>query len=276
MLWIIQRSMSALNPSAQAREKWTLIIGVCLAAGVAVGAAAAVINPLYLMALALVVPIAVWVLSDVKHALTAMLIVLAVMPRFASPVSIGFKPTFLDATLIAILLAWAAGLLGPRRLPLRRSVIAIPTALLISVAIATFIVGIPNGPLTTLVLRRFVELVLSLLMALVLVSILNSLPEQEYFIKVAMLMGGLSALIGIALYILPDDSAIRLLSALRIFDYPTGPEVLRFILDDPTQMQRATGLWIDPNAFGGYLLIAGALSLPQVFQGNQCCRARWC
>ena len=168
------------------------------------------------------------------------------MPRFASPVSIGFKPTFLDATLLAILLAWAVDLLGPRRLLLRRSVIAIPTALLICVAIATFIVGIPNGPLTTLVLRRFVELVLSLLMALVLVSILRDLPAQEYFVKVAMLMGGLSALIGIVLYIIPDDTAMRLLSSLRILNYPTGPEVLRYVLDDPSHLQRATGLWIDP------------------------------
>lgn len=257
--------MSALNPSTQAREKWPLIAGVCVAAGVAVGAAAALVNPIFLLALAVIAPVAVWVLSDVKHALTAMLIVLAVMPRFASPVSIGFKPTFLDATLIAILLAWAVGLLGPRRLPLRRSVIAIPTALLICVAIATFIVGIPNGPLTTLVVRRFAELVLSLLMAIVLVSILNDQPMQEFFVKVAMLMGGLSALIGITLYVIPDDTAIRLLSALRVFDYPTGPGVLRFVVDDPSQLQRATGTWIDPNAYGGYLLIAGALTLPQVF-----------
>lgn len=257
--------MSTLNPSTLAREKWPLILGVCVAAGVLVGAAASLINPIILLALAVIAPVAVWVLSDVKHALTAMLIVLAVMPRFASPVSIGFKPTFLDATLIAILLAWAAGLLGPRRLPLRNSVIAIPTVLLICVAIATFIVGIPNGPLTTLVVRRFAELVLSLLLALVLVSILRDLPMQEYFVKAAMLMGGLSALIGIVLYILPDDTTIRLLSALRVFDYPTGAEVLRFVVDDPSQLQRATGLWIDPNAYGGYLLITGALVLPQVF-----------
>jgi O-antigen ligase len=40
---------------------------------------------------------------------------------------------------------------------------------------------------------------------------------------------------------------------------------LRFVRDDPAELQRATGLWIDPNAFGGYLLITGALTFPQVF-----------
>ncbi len=260
--------MSTLNPSTQARERWPLVAGACIAAGVLVGAAAALINPLYLLALAAVAPVAVWALSDVKHALAAMLIVLAVMPRFASPVSIGFKPTFLDATLVAVLLAWAAGLLGPRRHPLRRSVITVPIVLLICVAIATFIVGLPNGALTTLVARRFAELVLSLLMALVLVSVLGELPMQEFFVRVAMLAGGLSALIGIVLYVIPDEMTMRLLSSLRIFDYPTGPGVLRYILDDPALMQRATGTWIDPNAFGGYLLVIGALILPQLFSGK--------
>ncbi len=257
--------MSTLNPSTKARERWPLVAGACIAAGVLVGAAAALINPLYLLALAALAPVAVWALSDVKHALAVMLIVLAVMPRFASPVSIGFKPTFLDATLVAVLLAWAAGLLGPRRHPLRRSVITAPVVLLICVAVATFIVGLPNGALTTLVARRFAELVLSLLMALVLVSVLGELPMQEFFVKIAMLAGGLSALIGIVLYVIPDETTMRLLSSLRIFDYPTGPGVLRYILDDPALMQRATGTWIDPNAYGGYLLVIGALTLPQLF-----------
>ena len=66
--------MSALNPSTQAREKWPLIIFACVVAGVVVGAAAALINPVILIALAIIAPVAVWVLSDVKHALTAMLI----------------------------------------------------------------------------------------------------------------------------------------------------------------------------------------------------------
>jgi O-antigen ligase len=58
---------------------------------------------------------------------------------------------------------------------------------------------------------------------------------------------------------------MRLLSALRPFGYPEGAGVLRYVLDDPAQLQRATGLWIDPNAFGGFLLVAGAITLPQAF-----------
>jgi len=103
------------------------------------------------------------------------------------------------------------------------------------------------------------------LMALVLIAILPDLAAQERFVMLVILIGGASAVIGVVLYVLPDDFVIRVLSALRPFGYPAGPEVLRFIRDDPALMQRATGLWIDPNAFGGYLLITGALTLPQIF-----------
>ena len=141
----------------------------------------------------------------------------------------------------------------------------LPVLLLAIVALATFIVGSPNGALTSLVIRRFGELVLSLLMILLLIRVLRDLPMQERFVRYTLLLAGLSALIGIALVVIPDETAIRLLSSLRVFDYPSGPGVLRFILDDPALSQRATGLWIDPNAFGGYLLLACALCLPQLF-----------
>ena len=79
--------------------------------------------------------------------------------------------------------------------------------------------------------------------------------------RALILFGALAALIGIALYMIPDDTAMRLLSALRPFGYPEGSGVLRYVLDDPANLQRATGLWIDPNAFGGFLLVPVAAAL---------------
>jgi polysaccharide biosynthesis protein PslJ len=213
-----------------------------------------------------IVPVALWLLGDVRRALVLLVAVVAVLPRFASPVSIGFKPTALDIALIGVLLAWVVRQFGrDRRFPLRRTAISIPIVLLVTVALATFIVGTPNGALTTLVLRRFSELVLSLLAVLALSSLLMLSAERERLVRAALLLGALSAAIGVALYVIPDELAIRVLSTLRPFDYPDGPGVLRFIRDDPALMQRATGLWIDPNAFGGYLLMTTALCLPQAF-----------
>jgi hypothetical protein len=246
-----------------------LLVGAAILFAIGLGAAAAFapFNALILVGLAVLAPVVAWFFGGVERALLLLVMVIALFPRFASPVSIGFKPTFLDAALIGALLTWALRQIGAsrERFPLTRNAIGVPLLLLVIVAIATFIFGIPNGALTTLVARRFVELVLSLLSTLVFAALFAQLPMRERIVRYVLVCGGSSALAGIALYVMPDDLAIRLLSALRPFDYPAGPGVLRFILDDPALSQRATGLWIDPNAFGGYLLMTAALCLPQVF-----------
>ncbi|MFC1465619.1 MAG: O-antigen ligase family protein [Candidatus Brachytrichaceae bacterium NZ_4S206] len=251
------------------------LIALCVLAGLAVGAMAAWVNPLVLIGVVVAVPVGLWLISGVSRAMFALVAVIGLLPRFALPARLGFTPTFLDLVLVGLVIAWALHQLGVQRdLPLRRTQISVPVLLLVLIALATFIVGLPNGALTPLVLRRFAELVLSLLMALLIVGLLPDLSSQERLVRWMLLIGAISAAIGVALYITPDELTIRLLSALRPFGYPTGPGVLRFIRDDPALMQRATGLWIDPNAFGGYLLVVGALGLPQLFSPRPVMR-RW-
>lgn len=258
--------MTAL-PSAlvHVRERgFTLLL--CVAAGVLVGAAAALLNPLLLIGGVLGLLVALWSLWRVEHMLLALVVVIGLMPRFALPLRLGFTPTFLDLALIGLVLAWALHRLGSKRaFPIPRLAITLPLLLLVVGALTTFVLGLPNGALTPMVLRRFAELVLSLLSIPLLAALLQTLEAQQRLVRWMMVIGAVSALVGIVLYFLPDALSIRLLSALRPFGYPSGPGVLRFIRDDPALMQRATGLWIDPNAFGGYLLVVGALVLPQVF-----------
>ncbi|MDW8054713.1 MAG: O-antigen ligase family protein [Anaerolineae bacterium] len=253
------------RPLAQANNRAGLI-ALCVAVGVAVGAAGAFVNPLLLLGAVAGLGAALWAVRRVEHALLALVIVIGLMPRFALPLRLGFTPTFLDLALLGLILAWAFQQLKPQPLfPIPRISIALPILLLVAGAVITFILGLPNGALTPMVLRRFAELVLSLLSVLVLAATLQTLNAQRQLVQWLMLAGAGSALIGIVLYLLPDDLAIRALSALRPFGYPSGPGVLRFIRDDPALMQRATGLWIDPNAFGGFLLVAGALGVPHLF-----------
>lgn len=258
--------MTAL-PSAlvHVRERgFTLLL--CVAAGVLVGAAAALLNPLLLIGGVLGLLVALWSLWRVEHMLLALVVVIGLMPRFALPLRLGFTPTFLDLALIGLVLAWALHRLGSKRaFPIPRLAITLPLLLLVVGALTTFVLGLPNGALTPMVLRRFAELVLSLLSIPLLAALLQTLEAQQRLVRWMMVIGAVSALVGIVLYFLPDVLSIRLLSALRPFGYPSGLGVLRFIRDDPALMQRATGLWIDPNAFGGYLLVVGALVLPQVF-----------
>ncbi|MCL4505464.1 MAG: O-antigen ligase family protein [Chloroflexi bacterium] len=256
-------ALQALSPGNR-RVRTLGLLALCLAAGFVVGLAAALINPLILLGMAPVLVVGVWALRSDERSVWLLIAVIGILPRFAAPVKFVLTPTFLDLALILLIAAWFLRIsrhpLQPRDIP-----IALPLLSLIMVAIVTFIVGLPNGALTPLVLRRFAELVISMAMVFVLVSVLRDRDILQRSVRIFIVIGALSALAGIILYILPADLAIRLLSALRPFGYPTGPTVLHYVLDDPSQLQRATGLWIDPNAYGGYLLVTGGVTLPQLF-----------
>ena len=241
------------------------VLLICIAAGIGVGAASVLVNPLYLITGMIALLIGLWFVGSLDRSLLALILIISLLPRFALPARLaGFTPTLLDLAIIAVILTWR--LSNARQpLPVPQLAITVPLLCLIVVAIATFITGLPNGALTPLVIRRFAELLLSFFMVWVLAAALQTEQAQMRWLRIALIAGALSAAIGIALYFIPDELAMRLLSSLRIFGYPDGPGVLRYIQDDPTLSQRATGLWIDPNAFGGYLLITGALGLPQIF-----------
>jgi O-antigen ligase len=260
------------------RVEWNIAAAGALGA-VVLGAAAAAVpfHALIFVGIVVALPAAAWLLGSVERSVLLLITVVALMPRFASPVSIGFKPTFLDAAVIGLLVTWlVTRRRGARRTDERvHARIDAPVIALMVVAIASFVVGIPNGALTTLVIRRFGEMLLSLLLVLALMRALREdAGRQETFVRAAILLGGVSALVGIVLYVLPDETTIRLLSVLSVFDYPSGPEVIHHIRQDPELAQRATGLWIDPNAYGGYLLMTAALCLPQLISSRPVLR-RW-
>ncbi|HQZ23238.1 MAG TPA: O-antigen ligase family protein [Thermoflexales bacterium] len=263
----------AQNPSAKerifgwlTRNQWLAVAVLCVALGGMVGLAASAVNPLYLLGAMAIGLASLWALKDARRGLLIIIAVIALLPRIASPVSIGFKPTLLDGGLILTFGAWLLFGRGARaQAPSPASAITWPMLALIGVAIATFIVGIPNGALTTLVIRRFAELVGTLLMVFVFVDILSWRGMMRRAVQGIIVFGAMAALIGIFFYLINNDLAIRLLSSLRVFAYPYGDGVLRFVNDDPAGLKRAIGLWIDPNAFGGYLMITGAIALAQAF-----------
>lgn len=256
-----------MHPTHERAQRVALAL-VCAAVGLAAGVLAVVVNPLFVLPLIPLAAGAIWATRTPQRALWLLIAGIAILPRVASPVSIGFKPTVVDATLLLLL---AAALLERMRrrakapAPGFPGILGYPLAGLIFVAVAAFIAGIPNGPLTTLVLRRFGELILTLLSVYIMTGVFAAPGARQLAVRAVILFGALAALIGLVLYVIPDETAMRLLSALRPFGYPEGSGVLRYVLDDPAQLQRATGLWIDPNAFGGFLLVAGAITLPQVF-----------
>jgi len=97
------------------------------------------------------------------------------------------------------------------------------------------------------------------------VNCVRTRKELEQLVLIIILAGFGAALIGVVLYFLPRALTVSLLSALRVFDYPAGWGVLRFIRDDPLLPMRAIGTSVDPNILGGLLILVASLTVPQLF-----------
>src|SRR5690606_36096267 len=113
--------------------------------------------------------------------------------------------------------------------------------------------------LTSNLLRHFAELILSLGFVLVVVDYCRSWERLERLVKAILLVGAAAAAIGIFLWLLPEDTANTLLNVLTRVGYPGG-DVIRYIEENPELSERAIGTSVDPNSFGGLLLMIGALT----------------
>ena len=114
-------------------------------------------------------------------------------------------------------------------------------------------------------LRTVAEMIISLLLIPVIIDVMRDAAMLRRAVLVLMLVGALSALVGIGLWLLPDMTAESLLNRLGRLDYPVGGVIRYRETPGAILNERAIGTWIDPNTFGGFLLIIGAIIAPQVF-----------
>src|SRR5690606_7985705 len=85
----------------------------------------------------------------------------------------------------------------------------------------------------------------------------------ERLTKVWLLAGAAAAFIGIALWLIPDETTNTLLNYLARLGYPGGM-VIRYIEENPDLAERAIGTSVDPNVYGGLLVLIGTLAAPQL------------
>jgi polysaccharide biosynthesis protein PslJ len=220
-------------------------------------------GPLAALAVVMALLAAAVVLRDIERGFWGVIGVICLLPFAAVPVDIGLKPTFLDLALVAVAGVWLLSLVTGRQRTVVTAPITVPLVIFILVAIFSFIFGLGNGPLTTTLLRRFAELILSLSFVLIVVDYARNWTRIERLVKVILLAGGGAALIGIFLWLLPDETTNTLLNSLQRVGYPGG-WVVRYIEENPALSERAIGTSVDPNALGGLLVMIGALAGPQL------------
>ena len=241
----------------------TLMLSVVVAA--LAGLAVALVSGLYALGLALGLIALALILRDIEVGFAALVGVITLLPFAAVPLNIGFKPTFLDLVALALFGVWllerATGKLGR----FINTPLTLPALVFLALTLASFIAGLGNAPLTQTIARHFVEIVLSILLYFLITDSVRDAERLRRVTRYLIIGGILAALSAIILYLLPDQTSLELLSRLKVFGYPEGPGVLRYVNDDPLQPQRATGTAIDPNTLGGLLIMTLTLAAPQLF-----------
>ncbi|MGB0384822.1 MAG: O-antigen ligase family protein [Ardenticatenaceae bacterium] len=235
------------------------LLGVALVGGGLI----ALVHPALAVALPVALAVGLLMLRTPQWGLYGTVAVAVLLPFAALPIKIGFKPTFLDVTLGATFFVWFMTLLAGRATRLRFSAVAPFIMGFILIAFAAFVAGLEHASLDKQTLRRFAELILGTALFFIVVDHVRERRQLEGLATVIMWCGFLSAAMGIVLYLLPHDISNGVLNRLGVFDYPTG-WVLRFILDDPTNNQRAISTSVDPNVFGGLMILMAAFAAPQV------------
>lgn len=223
------------------------------------------VGPVMAFGLVLGAAVALYAISDLHGALYVMIAVIALLPFGKVPLPFSPTPTFLDGALGAFALVYLVQwMTGQRRL--FRSTPVTPVVLGFTLLMFfAYLMGLRHAALNLRTLRTVLEMLLSLLLIPILVDMMRDERMLRRTLIVLTSFGTLAAALGIVLWALPDPTAEALLNRLGRFEYPVGG-VLRYREDNVTVLnERAIGTWIDPNNFGGFLLMMGAVLAPQIF-----------
>ncbi len=249
-------------------KRWVVALAVlvlCLATGAIGGWLIAYPGPPITAALAAALIGGLLMLRSTQFGFVALIGVVCLLPFAALPVKIGFTPTFLNLVLAVLFAVWLARLVSGQQKEFVTSPLALPIVIFLFLAFVSFVAGLAHASPTPNAVRRFAEIILGIALFFVTVNCVRTREELEQLVLIIILAGFGAALIGVVLYFLPRALTVRLLSALRIFNYPAGSGVLRFIRDDPLLPMRAIGTSVDPNILGGLLILVASLTVPQLY-----------
>jgi O-antigen ligase len=204
---------------------------------------------------------------SVKASLLAMIVVASLLPYAEIPVRVGVALTFIDALVIATFVGWLLRHvsqdrrieLTPAGRPLLAFLVTTVVALVFGASYAA-----PSGAAA----RSFLKYWAAIALFFVVVNVVRERATVRTLLRALALCGMLAAAIGLAIQALPRPTIVDVLSSLNVLGYPSGPEVLRF-LPGPNNTYsdtlRAVGTSVDPNVFGGMLMLAATVMLAQTF-----------
>lgn len=247
------------NPAL--RTGLTLVVACVL--GVAAGAAAA-FGPVWAgFVVLLAIGCGYALMINTSVGLAAVILITTVLPFGTLPFKAVVTPNFLELTLLALLGVWVLRLFIRPEEPLHLTPLGLPIIGFLGLTLFSFVIGSGGSP-DSLTLHNYFKFVLAVLFFFSVVNCVRDQEQARFGLRMLVLGGALAALIGLVLYALNDATSLRLLVSLGRIGYPTSGRVLRYVEDDVNGVERAIGLSVDPNSFGGMLALIGAIAITQV------------
>jgi hypothetical protein len=246
------------------RTSWSML-AVASVAAIVVGLLAAATSPLLpAAAIAGVILVgAIW--AKPILGIAYFVAIVAMLPFGVIPIPLaGAQLTFVDAILIATFSAVIGRVAFNRwHLPVGPAGQALVAFVLI--AGAAFVAGAVSTPVPPELIRRFGKLLASLLFFLIARALLTSDARLTSLTRWLIFAGAVQGVLGAALMALSPLNQLSLLSRLQVIGYPVT-DVLRYVPgpnNTYTDQLRAIGTSVDPNVFGGTLMLALALTVVQ-------------
>ncbi|MBC7263237.1 MAG: O-antigen ligase family protein [Chloroflexi bacterium] len=238
----------------------------CLVVGMIGGAVMAFLGPILTAVFVMGLVAGGLILRNTQFGIFALVAVVCLLPFAAIPLpgNFPFTPTLLDIALAALFFVWLMKIATGRQETFGGTILGLPIFVFLLLSIASFLAGLSHALPTLNVARQFGEFLLAISLYYVVVNVVREPEQVQQVVSVIILAGFMAALVGVVLYFLPQDLTIRLLSVLRVLHYPSGSDVLRFIEDNPDLPMRATSTSIDPNVFGGLLILVTVITAPQL------------
>lgn len=262
-------------PAATGRESTpaqiALLIGVCLLAGIGAGILTAAVHPLAGFALLVGAGAGLGLLLSLDLGLMAFVGVVYLLPFAKIPVRIGVSLTFLDVILTVLLITWIGRIVTRRDGGLVGSPVHPLVLIFIGLILTSFTLGVQA--VSAEVFRLFLKLLNSVIFFFTLTNLVRETGQFQRLLRWTLWAAAIEAALALVLYVLSPEPAARILSLLRPLEYPSGPGVIRFIAG--TDTVRAIGTSVDPNVFGGMLVLVLPLAIAFTLAKDGPVRRRW-
>ncbi len=240
------------------------LVLLTIGCGLAVGWTTVHLGPPAGFALLLAAPAAALASRSIWFLYGALLGVIALAPFLVIPVSAGgARPTLFEVVALALIGSYIVILLIDKR---ERLVVSVATALWFlycAYLVAAFALGARFGVDQDLT-RLFFRFGLALGMFWITVQLVRSRYQVAAIITGIIAASAVAAGGALALYAGGPALTFRVLSRLVPYGYP-DTRVVRFIEDNPDNAMRAIGTGVDPNAFGGLMMIGFVLAVGLAF-----------